>query len=208
MRNISKQRPNLHKPFIRFIWISTKLLKIKRNPWIIYNQEKGLKPLNRRLAEKKYSGLCLSRTKKRREVGAKTTRKWASSCPAWQGFSPNRTFASLYFFLWLLFSSGFGGREEIWEPQFATMWGKGVKNMGFIDFCKRRTRDKHFQEILVSRDACTVVFFFFNSTLHAWENHVRLSLETFKTGQFWKKLRKMCAWILSLPFLLYFSSYL
>lgn len=48
------------------------------------------------------------------------------------------------------------------------MWGKVAKNMGFIDFSKRRTGGKHFQEILVSRDTCTI--FFLNSTLHAWEN--------------------------------------
>lgn len=39
--------------------------------------------------------------------------------------------------------------------------------MILIDFCKRRTRGKHFYEILVSGDACTNNFF--NGTLHAWE---------------------------------------
>lgn len=211
MSNPSKQQSHLHKPFIRFIWIATKLMKIKRNPWIIYNQEGGLKPLNRRLAEINVHGSVFLEGKR----GGRLEQKLPGNELLLA--HPNRFSFHIGPLHHSISSSGCcfqegleGEKGNVGTPVRNNV-GKSNWKLGFNWFFARGEPEvNNFKistfSISVSRDACTNHFLFIVHYMPGKISYRRVSLDPLKTGQFWQKLRKMCAWIQSVPFLSYFSS--
>lgn len=190
MSKLSKQQAHLHKPFIQCIWITTKLMKIKRSTWIICQQEVGLQPFNRWLAERNVPGSVFLEGKRGGRL------EW--KLPGDEPLLPTHDQVSFcVVHLHHAVSScdccfQVGRKPTVWEAHIATKREEKqmVKNKGLIDFCFARgepdvsvIKKYWFPEMLALTGCCL-----WHTT--GWQNQLYEGFFRYKPGQVWKEFRR------------------